>query len=106
MKLSILVETKAPEPRDEYKKPNLIEKAKEYIRRVDAPEIESKQEWNYLKRLYERLIKNSSPQGYSEKQIEDILCRLEDLFEKYSNKDHEGAVEMDAQSMNRGTDNG
>ena len=88
-KISVLVDVKTPQTKDVYKKPRLYDKVQEYIRRVDAPEIESCYEWNYLKRFYERLV--SLPEKACESvmtrsEIARVLDQLEDLFEKYAKK--------------------
>ena len=85
------------EPREEYKKPSLCEKIDEYIRRVDSPETESKQEYIYLKRLYEKLIKLDI-----EPALKERLLRLEDLFAKYGNKDVSGQVQLNGEDMIKG----
>lgn len=85
------------EPKDEYKQPSLCEKIDEYIRRVDSPEIESLQEYLYLKKLYEKLIKlDITP------DLKERLLRLEDLFAKHGNKDVDNQVQLDGQDMIKG----
>lgn len=95
--VSVMVSTPAPEPKKEYCKPSLLEKVEDYIMRVESTEYESQYEWNYLKRLYEKLV--NYPRGIDD--VETILDKLEDLFEKFANKDHDGEVELDAEKMHR-----
>lgn len=99
--ITILLKQEAPKQiKEEYKPIPLKKKVKECIRRVESNQIDSEQEWEYLKRLYERLSRRSK---LNEEQ-EDIVEALEDLFEKYSNHDHEDSVALDAQYMHRGED--
>lgn len=96
--ITILLNQQAPkETRKEYKPVPLKKKVEECIRRVESNQIDSEREWTYLKRLYEGLSRKPK---LNEEQ-EDIIEALEDLFEKYSNHDHEDSVDLDAQYMNR-----
>lgn len=96
MKIAISISSQVPETKPEYRRPCLKTKVDDYIRAVESNNHDSKYEWNYLKCLYEKLVKYPS----SEK-TEGILGKLEDLFEKYANKDHDNAVQLDAQTMNK-----
>lgn len=96
MKISINISSQVPETKQDYKRPCLKDKVDDYIRCVEANDIDSKYEWNYLKRLYERLLKYKPTE-----ETGLILKNLESLFEKYANKDHDNAVQLDAQTMHK-----
>lgn len=94
-----MIEQEAPKKvSPHYKRPSLTERVKECIKRVESNRIDSESEWKYIKRLYEILSKKKQ---LTEEQ-QEILYDVENVLEKYANHDHEGAVEMDAQYMNRG----
>ena len=97
--IKILIQQEAPkEIRPEYKKVPLCKKVDWYIRNVESNQIDSEREWEYLKRLYEKISRKKNITEEHEK----ILSKLEELFEKYGNHDHSGSVDLDSEYMHRG----
>lgn len=96
-KISINITTLAPEPKDEYRSLSLLDKIDEFILRVDSTDTDTWYEYNYLKRLYEKLITYPlTPELY------ERMLRLEDLFAKYADKDVDGEVDLDGELMLKG----
>lgn len=97
--ISLKIQEEAPKKVDsEYCQPNLEKKIDEYIRRVEGSEIESKYEWNYLKRVYEYLSRKSK----LDEQDKSILYKLEPVIMKYADSDSHNRVDLDSKYMHRG----
>lgn len=96
MKFSISIDVEQPkEVAEDYKKPSLLSKVKDYACCVDSDE-ESGKEWYYLQRLYEKLqqVKKLSPEQ------EQIVYIIEPLILKYNTN----AKAIDGSKMLRGKD--
>jgi hypothetical protein len=89
---------KPPKVEKECAQPSLLEKVEEYVIRVKSPETESRKEWYYLQRLYERLQEVSK----LTKEQEQILYWIEPLMQLYGHGDPHNAVDYDGSKMGRG----
>lgn len=96
--IKIMIQQPAPKKvKKEYCKPSLLEKVCEYKRRVEAKEINSDYEWEYLKRLYERVVKIPK----LTKEQEEILSIVEELIEKFGGHESGSPAKIDGMTMNR-----
>lgn len=102
MRLKILLQNGAPKQvKPEYRRPCLLDKAKECVEIVEANTAarkDSGKEWSYLKKLYELL----SRKPLLTDEEEEVLYIIEPVIEKYANHDHKDRVDLDAQFMRRG----
>jgi len=96
--IKIMIKDAPKDIRPEYKQPCLKDRVMECCRAVESNQIDSKREWNFLKKVYEKL---SRKQDLSKVEAV-ILDKLEDLMIKYGKHDPSDSVDLDAQFMNRG----
>lgn len=78
----------------------LIQKVKDYIEDLNHSQVDARQQWQYLKTMYMRLVRK--PKLNSEEK--EILMTIEPEIMKFAEYDVEGVARLDGVNMNRFTE--